>query len=110
MDFLHFFPHGIFYLFSCPADIQSENQIPHGLLSLSNWTPRGILSDFSYGFACGQDQNQNSLLVKRENDNTSTGLGGGRLVPRSHKDTQSSDSSAEVMRESRRSFQSMIVW
>ena len=63
-----------------------------------------------YYFACGQDQNQNSLLVKRENDNTSTGLGGGGLVPRSHKDTQSSDSSAEVMRESRRSFQSMIVW
>ena len=52
-----------------------------------------------YYFAC--DQNQNSLLVKRENDNTSPGLGGGRLVPRSHKDTQSSDSSAEVMRESR---------
>ena len=54
-----------------------------------------------YYFACGQDQNQNSLFVKRENDNTSPGLGGGRLVPRSHKDTQSSDSSVEVMRESR---------
>ena len=54
-----------------------------------------------YYFACDQDQNQNSLLVKRENDKTSPGLGGGRLVPRSHKDTQSSDSSAEVMRESR---------
>ena len=63
-----------------------------------------------YYFACDQDQNQNSLLVKRQNDNTSPGFGGGRLVPRFHKDTQSSDSSAEVMRESRRSFQSMIVW
>ena len=54
-----------------------------------------------YYFACDQDQNQNSLLVKRENDNTSPGLGRGRLVPRSHKDTQLSDSSAEVMRESK---------
>ena len=34
-----------------------------------------------YYFACDQDQNQNSLSVKRENDNTSPGLGGGRLVP-----------------------------
>ena len=30
-------------------------------------------------------QNQNSLLVKRQNDNTSPGLGRGRLVPSSHK-------------------------
>ena len=59
-------------------------------------------------FAC--DQNQNSLLVKRQNDNTSPGLGRGRLVPRSHKDTQSSDSSAEVMMRESGSFQSMIVW
>ena len=31
------------------------------------------------------DQNQNSLLVKRQNDNTSPGLGRGRLVLSSHK-------------------------
>ena len=31
-----------------------------------------------------RNQNQNSLLVKRQNDNTSPGLGRGR-VPRSHK-------------------------
>ena len=32
-----------------------------------------------------ENQNQNSLLVKPQNDNTSPGLGRGRLVPRSHK-------------------------
>ena len=53
-------------------------------------------------------------MVYRQNDNTSTGLGRGRLVPSSHKgsklDTQSSESSAEEMRESGRTFQSLIVW
>ena len=32
-----------------------------------------------------QNQNQNSLLVKHQNDNTSLGIGRGRLVPSSHK-------------------------
>ena len=35
-----------------------------------------------------QNQNQNSLLVKRQNDNTSPGLGRGRLVPSSHKGSE----------------------
>ena len=35
-----------------------------------------------------QIQNQNSLLVKRQNGNTSPGLGPGRLVPSSHKGTE----------------------
>ena len=34
------------------------------------------------------DQNKNSLLVLRQNDNTSPGLGRGRLVPSSHKGTK----------------------
>ena len=35
-----------------------------------------------------QNQNQNSLLVKRQNDNTSPELGRGRLVPSSHKGSE----------------------
>ena len=65
-----------------------------------------------------QNQNQNSLLVKRQTDNTTPGgMGLDRrgLVLSSHKrskfrHTQSSDNSAEEIRESGSSFQSLIVW
>ena len=35
-----------------------------------------------------QNQKQNSLVVKRQNDNTSAGLGRGRLVPSFHKGSE----------------------
>ena len=58
--------------------------------------------------------NQNSLLViSKKNNNTSQGLGRGRSLALTRKvnlNMQSSDSSAEEMSESGRSFQSLIVW
>ena len=61
-----------------------------------------------------QDQDQDSLLVKRRNDNHSPGLVIRELVPSSHQRselcTQSSASSADEIRESGRAFQSLIVW
>ena len=63
------------------------------------------------------NQNQNSLLVKRQTDNTTPGgwgfTGGdlSRALTREvNLDTQSSDNSAEDIRESGSSFQSLIVW
>ena len=58
--------------------------------------------------------NLNGLLVIRQIDNTSPGgAPGGKLVPGSTRDaildTQSSDISAEEIRESGRSFQPLIV-
>ena len=62
----------------------------------------------------GQDQDQDSLLVKRRNDNHSPGPVIRELVPSSHQRnvnlaTQSSASSADEVRESGRAFQSLIV-
>ena len=65
---------------------------------------------------CTQDQDQDSLLVKRRNDNQSPGPVIREFVPSSHQRrevnlaTQSSASSADEIRESRRAFQSLIVW
>ena len=44
------------------------------------------LKHIFFGFV--QNQNQNSLLVKHQNDNTSPGLGRGRLVPSSQKGSE----------------------
>ena len=59
--------------------------------------------------------NLNRLLVKRQIDNPSSGaLTGGNksiaLTREVHLDTLSSDSSEEEIRNSGRSFQSLIVW
>ena len=63
-----------------------------------------------------RNQNQNILLMKRQNDNTSIGFDQGRLVPSSptreeevNPDTQSSNSSAGEIRDPCRSFRSLIV-
>ena len=63
-----------------------------------------------------QNQNHNSLLVKRQTDNTTPGgwgLTGGdysrALTREVNLDTQSSDNSAEEIRESGSSFQSLMV-
>ena len=53
------------------------------------------------------NQNENSKLVKHHNDNTSPGLGRGADT---REVTQSSNSSVEEMRESGRSFQSLVFW
>ena len=54
------------------------------------------------------NQNENSKLVKHHNDNTSPGLGRGAHT---REVTQSSNSSVEEqMRESGRSFQSLVFW
>ena len=53
------------------------------------------------------NQNENSKLVKHHNDNTSPGLGRGAHT---REITQSSNSSVEEMRESGRSFQSLVFW
>ena len=53
------------------------------------------------------NQNENSKLVKHHNDNTSPGLGRGAHT---REVTQSSNSSEEEMRESGRSFQSLVFW
>ena len=60
------------------------------------------------------DQDQDSLLVKRRNDNHSPGPVIRELVPSSHQrselsKTQSSAFSADEIRESGRAFQSLIV-
>ena len=62
-----------------------------------------------------QDQDQDSLLVKRRNDNHSPGPVIRELVPSSHQSSElsntiSSASSADEIRESGRAFQSLIVW
>ena len=66
------------------------------------------------GDVAGQDQDQDSLLVKRRNDNHSPGPVIRELVPSSHREVnlaiQSSDSSADEIRESGRAFPSLIVW
>ena len=59
--------------------------------------------------------NLNSLLVKRQIDNPSSGAvtGGNKFLALTREvnlDTLSSDSSAEETRDSGRSFQSLIVW
>ena len=61
------------------------------------------------------DLNLNSLLVKRQIDNPSPGAvtGGNKSIALTREvnfDTLSSDSSEEEIRDSGRSFQSMIVW
>ena len=64
-------------------------------------------------FRChNQNQNQNSLLVQRQNDNIAPGTLTGEdkslaLTREVSLDTQSSDISEEVIRESGRSFQSL---
>ena len=59
-------------------------------------------------------QDQDSLLVKRRNDNQSPGPVIRELVPSSHRRsdlaTQSSASSEYEIRESERAYQSLIVW
>ena len=69
---------------------------------------------FILTFREDQDQDQDSLLVKRRNDNHSPGPVIRELVPSSHQKvnlaTQSSASSADEIRESGRAFQSLIVW
>ena len=77
---------------------------------LETWYPASgnqVLPMFSY------DQDQDSLLVKRRNDNHSPGPVIRELVPSSHQRvnlaTQSSASSADEIRESGRAFQSLIV-
>ena len=59
-------------------------------------------------------QDQESLLVRRRNDNHSPGPVIRELVPSSHQKvnlaTQSSASSADEISESGRAFQSLIVW
>ena len=61
-----------------------------------------------------QDQDQDSLLVKRRNDNHSPGSVIRELVHSSHQRsdlaTQSFASSADEIRESGRAFQYLIVW
>ena len=47
-----------------------------------------VVRDTILGPFSSYSQNQNSLLVKRQNDNTSPGLGRGRLVPSSHKESE----------------------
>ena len=59
--------------------------------------------------------NLNSLLVKRQTDNPSPGAATGgnwslALTREVNLDTLSSDSSEEEIRDSGRSFQSLIVW
>ena len=56
-----------------------------------------------------QNQNQNSLLVIRQIDNPSPGAVTA-LTREVNLDTLSSDSSEEEIRDSGRSFQSLIVW
>ena len=62
------------------------------------------------------DQDQDSLLVKRRNDNHSPGPVIRKLVPSSHQRSELSNtilfnaSSADEIRESGRTFQSLIVW
>ena len=84
-------------------------------------TPEGDIRRVLIGIDIGvlfearkSGQNQNSLLVKRQNDNTSPGDWSRKirlaLTREVNLDTQSSDSSAEEMRESGRTFQSLIVW
>ena len=60
-----------------------------------------------------QNQNQNCLLVTRQNENHSLGPGQGRLVPSSHEKCELSNSSApsaEEIRESGSAFQFLMVW
>ena len=61
-----------------------------------------------------QDQDQDSLLVKRRNNNPSPGPVYRELVPSSHQRSELSNtilsSSADEIRESGRAFQSLIVW
>ena len=72
-----------------------------------------LLKCFCWGFG-NQDQDQDSLLVKRRNDNHSPGPVIRKLVPTLTREvnlaTQSSASSADEIRESGRAFQFLIVW
>ena len=61
------------------------------------------------GWTC-QDQDQDSLLVKRRNDNHSPRPVIREFVREVNLATQSSASSVDEIRESRRAFQSLIVW
>ena len=65
-----------------------------------------------WGKLVPSSQNQNSSLVKRQNDNTSPGDWPRKISPTRevNLDTLSSDSSEEEIRDSGRSFQSLIVW
>ena len=62
----------------------------------------------------GQDQDQDSLLVKRRNDNHSPGPVIRELVPSSHQRSELSNTILCIFsrwdRESGRAFQSLIVW
>ena len=67
-----------------------------------------IKEAFCIKFITKKNQNQKSLLVERQNDNTSPGLGREdkslALKREENLDMQSSDTSEEEMRESGRTF------
>ena len=64
---------------------------------------------YSRHYIIAVDQNQNCLLVTRQNDNHSPGPGPGRLVPSSHQRSKVSSSILGALSRGDKRFQSILL-
>ena len=84
----------------------------HVIVIFSCTTLKELLIERRKTMGCPQDQDR--LLVKRHNDNHSAGPVLGKLAPSSHQRSEFSNTIlcnlADEIRESGRTFQSLIVW